>query len=185
MRAFAIALLLTTGCEAATALGIFETNGAVASATNVVLTTDTGEDVPAVRVRVVLAAKEAVLRVDARSARLATAMGASAPIAANAADPLPLVTLEPRTAKTVDLYFATAGAAPTFTWTVGATQLHTPIALDTSEPQPAGATWWFSPSYAWATYRHQDGPITPRPPHRATIHAAGDDQDSEPPCDQW
>ena len=185
MRAFAIALLFTTGCEAATALGIFETNGAVASATNVVLTTDTGEAVPAVRVRAVLVAKDAVLRVDARSARLVTAMGASAPIAANATDSLPLVTLEPRTGTTVDLYFAKTGDAPTFTWTVGATYLRTPITLDASEPQPAGATWWFSPSYAWATYRHQDGPITARPPRRAAIHAAVDVEDSEPPCDQW
>lgn len=185
MRAFAIALLLTTGCEAATALGIFETNGTVASATNVVLVTDTGEDVPAIKVRAVLAARDTVVRVDARTARLVTAMGASAPIAANATDPLPLVTLEPRTARTVDLYFANAGDAPTFTWTIGATDLRTRLTLDASEPQPAGATWWFSPTYAWATYRHQDGPITPRPPRRATIHAAGDVEDTEPPCDQW
>ena len=185
MRAFAIALLFTTGCEAATALGIFETNGAVTSSTNVVLTTETGEDISATRVRVVLATRDQPLRVDTRAARLVTSIGAVPPLAANAATPVPLVALEPRTTATVDLYFAGGDDAPTFNWTIAGTALRARIEVDDAAPKLAGMNWWFSPNHIWATFRHQDGVITRRPPRFATVRAASDDADCEPPCDQW
>lgn len=109
---------------------------------------------------------------------------------------LPAVLVDPGQRAVLDLYFpATDAADRELVWTVatGRTSIVIRGELDAIDDVVLGAAehWWFSPSYPWPTFRHQDGRITSRPPTTARVrreNVVDNVRDLPPPeieCDEW
>jgi hypothetical protein len=119
------------------------------------------------------------------------------PIAINATSAtLPFVVAEPGGREIVDFYFASPESGTLrFAWTAstvkGALAIGAAVqpGVDAGQgPQVtlgAAKGWWFAPTYAWATYRHEDGIITTHPPTAATVHGADDKEPVTAGCNEW
>lgn len=99
---------------------------------------------------------------------------------------LPVVILDRGETALVDLYFALPPACTDVSQFDVAWRLSTGQGLrdeharfvidDTRSPDAAvthrigwGTRWWFDPAHEWASFYHQDGVITPRPPARVLV----------------
>jgi hypothetical protein len=99
---------------------------------------------------------------------------------------LPVVILDRGETALVDLYFALPSAPADLSrfdlaWQLstgqGLRDDQTRFIVDDARPQTVtvthragwGSRWWFDPAHEWASFYHQDGVITPRPPARVLV----------------
>jgi hypothetical protein len=213
LRCLPLALTAAVGCEPAANFGaltgtenappsstveVTDADGiATGSVGYVTLVPDMDQAIGALHVRVAIGGQARAVTADGANARLETPVGSVRPIAINASSAtLPIVVAEPGGREIVDFYFASPESGTLrFAWT--ASTVRGPLAIRAAV-QPgvdagqgprltlgAAKGWWFAPTYAWATYRHEDGIVTTHPPTAATVHGADDKEPVTAGCNEW
>lgn len=160
----------------------------VASFGIVELTPDETPAMPALHVRLIIAnqSDRAPWAFDARTTMLELGDWRERATFANSdRATLPVVILDRGDTALVDLYFALPAdcdlARFAVAWQLSTGQgmhvEHTQFVVDRSPAPPVeavhptgwGPRWWSDPAHEWASFYHQDGTITPRPPRHVLV----------------